>query len=463
MSIVPGLKITSLMASAANGDTYGDAERKIFRGIQSLVMPNVVSAAFSAPPITPSALNTGTTYIVGPTPTGLWAGQANALAASAFDPQDGVATTGIWEFYTPQVGWTVFNQATNGLVTWNGTSWAPPVVVPNKTIINPASGAIVFNAALGNSFVADMSGNVNFTITNPTDGQVISILWVQNATGGWSVTYPGNVHSIGFVGGGGVVSPVDLELGTADAYAILAPTVTNTGSSVFTGGNVGATTYTPGGATITPPGVVVSPIAAQAETDLGTAITYYTGLTPTATLTTADIGTSGSQGSVGAPVGNWYAGVYKSPSSIAINSNVVLDAQGNPNAVFVFVATNSTITQAGGTTISLINGAQASNVVWVLGPGGGGSYTVSASATTVGDILASTTITLNGGTLSGRALAATSVVISTATNVTVAGAVPGGAFHSQPSPAPNSVSSQSFTYNAATSTWYQTALGTYGL
>jgi hypothetical protein len=460
MSIVPGVKITSLMASAANGDTYGDAERKIFRGIQTLVMPNVISIFGNTPPVGPV---NGQTYVVGSAPTGVWAGQANAIAYWANDPQDGVVSTPQWEFYTPQVGWTAFNQATGSLIQWNGTTWGSPLVIPNKTIINPATGAIVFNAALGNSFVADLTGNVSFTITNPTDGQVISVLWVQNATGGWTVTYPGNVHSIGFVGGAGVVSPVDLQLATADAYAILGTTVTNTGSSVITGGNIGATTYTPGALVLTSPAVVVGPpVPAQAETDLGNAITFYNGLPVTTVLTTADIGTSGTQHSVGAPNGNWYAGVYKSPSSIAINSNVVLDGQGNPNAVFVFIAQSSTITQATNTTISLINGAQAANVVWVL-TGGGGSFTSVAPAVTVGDILAGTSITLGGGTLTGRALASTAVTISSATNITVPGAVPGGAFHAQPSPFPNSVSSQSFTYNAATTTWYQTALGTYGL
>jgi hypothetical protein len=457
MAIVPGVKITTIMASAANGDTYGDAERRLFRGLQTLMQPNVKSATLSVPPGAPA---NGDTYIVGSAPSGAWTGQANNIAYWALDPQDGVATTGIWEFYVPQAGWTTFNQATGTLIAWNGTSWAPPVVIPNKTTINPATGAIVFNAALGNSFVADLTGNVSFTITNPTDGQVIQVLWVQNATGGWTVTYPVNVHSIGFVGGAGTVSAVDLELLTADQYVVLgASGVSNTGSSTISGGNVGSfptNSITGAAFTYTPPAAQVTAVS-QNQTDLLAAITFYQGLTPTQTVTTADLGT---QSGGGAPVSHYFPGVYNSGSSIAISTAITLDAQGNPNAVFVFQA-GSTITQQIAGTISLINGAQASNVVWVAGS----SWTsIGPGAVTVGDILAVASVTLGGGTLVGRALAHTgSVTIGAAEFISVPPAVPAGAFHAQPSPFANSASSQSFTYNAATSTWYQTALGTYGM
>jgi hypothetical protein len=461
MSIIPGTKITSIMVSAANGDTYGDAERKLFRGIQTLVMPTVINATTNTPPGAPAS---GDTYIVGSTPTGAWAGHANALAYWAIDPQDGVATTGIWEFYpatgTPPPGWTVYNNATGSYVSWSGVSsaWVPPVVVPNKTTISPATGAIVFNAALGNSFAAVMTGNVSFTITNPTDGQVIQVLWIQNATGGWTVTYPSNVHSIGFVGGAGTVSAVDLKLLTADQYVVLGGSgVSSAATTTISGGNVGSfpTNSITGTFTYTPPAAQVVAIS-QNQTDLSAAQVYYAGLTPTQSVTTADLGT---QSGGGAPTGHYFPGVYNSGSTISISTPIVLDAQGNPNALFVFQA-GSAITQAGAGTVTLANGAQASNVVWV----NGSSYTSSGSLVAIGNILAQASITLSGGTLTGRALAQTgSVTIAAAMAISVPAAVPAGAFHAQPSPNANSVSSQSFTYNAATSTWYQTALGTYGL
>jgi Ice-binding-like/Protein of unknown function (DUF2793) len=461
MSIVNGQKISTIMSSAANGDTYGDAERRLFRGIQTLVMPNVISIFGNTPPGSPT---NGQSYIVGSAPTGLWAGQANAIAYWALDPQDGVATTGIWEFYTPQVGWICFNQTSGTHITWNGTAWGPAVSVPSKTLITATSSEII-TPSLGNSFATTLTANLtSLTIPAGQDGQVITLLWIQNATGGWTITYPSNVHSIGFVGGAGTLTGVDLQLLTADQYAILAYSgVTNTGSSTISGGNVGSyvTNFITGTAlTYTPPAAQVVAVA-QNQTDLAAAITFYEAMATTLALTTADIGSTGSQHSVGAPNGTYYAGKYTSPSSIAITTPVTLDAQNNPNAVFVFYATASTITQALAGTITLVNQAQAGNVVWVAGS----SFTsTTGAATMVGDILAQASITIGGGTLAGRALANTgAVTISSAVAITAPGAGPSGAFHAQPSPAANSVSSQTFTYNAATGIWYQTALGTYGL
>jgi hypothetical protein len=196
---------------------------------------------------------------------------------------------------------------------------------------------------------------------------------------------------------------------------------------------------------------------AQNQSDLGAAITYYEGLSATQAITTADLGT---QSGGGAATGTYRAGVYVSPSSIAINTPITLDAQGNPNALFVFYATASTITQQLAGTMTLVNGAQASNVVWVAGS----SFTSVGAATTVGDILAQASVTLGGGTLVGRALASTgAVAISSNCAISVPAALAAGAFHAFPSPQPNSVSSQSFTYNAALGGWFQTSLGTYGL
>jgi Ice-binding-like/Protein of unknown function (DUF2793) len=456
MSIVPGVKITSLMASAANGDTYGDAERKIFRGIQTLVMPNVISVFGNTPPVSPV---NGQTYIVGTAPTGVWAGQANAVAYWANDPQDGVVSTPQWEFYTPQAGWTFYNQATGTALTWNGTSWAPPIVVPNVTPVTPSAGAFTINAALGNNFVVALAPGVNtMTISNPTNGQTINILYQQNGGGG-TVSFPSYVHSLGFVGGAGTLSAVDLELLTADQYVVLGGSgVSSAATTTISGGNVGSypTNSITGTFTYTAPAAQVTAIA-QNQTDLSAAITYYAGLTPTQTVTTADLGT---QSGGGAPTGHYYPGVYNSGSTIAINTPITLDAQGNANALFVFQAGSATTQQSAG-TMNLINGAQASNVVWVCGS----AFTESgASGVTVGDILAQTSITLGGGTLVGRALAATgSVTISAAMAISVPAATPAGAFHAQPSPANNSTSSQTLTYNLATNVWYQTALGTYGL
>jgi Ice-binding-like len=216
-----------------------------------------------------------------------------------------------------------------------------------------------------------------------------------------------------------------LELGSAANYAILAAAgITNTGLTVISGGNVGSyptTSITPG----TPPWTLVPPAVidnADAQAALAAALIAYNFYTnaaypTTQTLTTADIGSSGIQGSAGAPAGTWYAGKYVSPSSIAMTTPITLDAQNNPNAVFVFYATASTITQAIASTVTLVNGAKASNVFWIAGS----SYTSTTGAVVaVGNILANTSITIGGGTLSGRALAG---IVTSSGAVTISSAV----------------------------------------
>jgi Ice-binding-like len=204
------------------------------------------------------------------------------------------------------------------------------------------------------------------------------------------------------------VPNVQQELLTAANYALLAAAgITNTGATLIAGGNIGSfpTTTIIGftGANFTPPATTDNGNASQAQTDGHAAYLFYKALGAVGiTITTADIGSGGTQHSAGAPNGTWYAGAYVSPSSIAITTPVTLDAQGDPNALFIFYSTASTITQQIAGTIILANGAQPNNVIWVVGS----SWTsIGPGAITIGNILADTSITLGGGTLTGRALA----------------------------------------------------------
>lgn len=86
MSVTPfGLKIGTWV-TAANGDTYGDADRFFLRTIQALVQPNVLQVGLNTPPGSPT---NSQTYVVGTAPTGAWSAQANAVAYWAVDAQDG--------------------------------------------------------------------------------------------------------------------------------------------------------------------------------------------------------------------------------------------------------------------------------------------------------------------------------------------------------------------------------------
>lgn len=108
---------------------------------------------------------------------------------------------------------------------------------------------------------------------------------------------------------------------------------------------------------------------------------------------------------VGAPLvqgDNLFApGVYQSLTSIMITGDITLDAQGDPNADFIFQS-SSTIGTAVGARILLINGAKASNVWWQAAT----SVTLGANSAFQGNILAAADITMvTGATSCGRLFA----------------------------------------------------------
>ena len=192
-----------------------------------------------------------------------------------------------------------------------------------------------------------------------------------------------------------IAATAPVGLGTAGSYAVLAgSTVTNTGPSVISG-NLGVS---PGTAvTGFPPGTVNSGTIHAADAAAGDA---------QADLTTAYNDAAGrvKSASIGGFIGAGQTlgpGVYNATSSLDVGGSLTLDAQGDPNAVFIFQA-GSTLGTDTGTTILLTHGAQACNVFWQVGS----SATLTTGSTFQGTILALTSITVQtGDTITGRALA----------------------------------------------------------
>lgn len=203
-----------------------------------------------------------------------------------------------------------------------------------------------------------------------------------------------------------------VNLGTATPFAILSgtPGITNTGPTVITG-NVGLSPAAGAGiiglpctqvtgtvyavdATGLPCFTVDGPLLVTAKNDLTTAYTDASGRIPVSTVATELGGTTKN------------AGVYISGATDFQISNVgplVLDGQGDPSAVFIFNAPLSApgLTVGAGSTVSLVNGAQACNVFWRVD-----SASIDTTATFKGSILALNDITVaNGANIEGRLLA----------------------------------------------------------
>ena len=189
--------------------------------------------------------------------------------------------------------------------------------------------------------------------------------------------------------------PSPVLLGAAEGFPVLAgTTITNTGPSVING-DLG---LHPGFAVVGFPLGTVSGaqhlsdgVAQQAKTDLTTAYNDSAARASTAT-SPADLGGR-----------TLTAGVYKTGAvpSMGLTGNLTLDAQGDPNAVFIFQAASTLIT-ATDSTVSLVNGAQACNVFWQVGS----SATLGTRTAFKGSVLALTSISANDGVnVAGRLLA----------------------------------------------------------
>ncbi len=186
-------------------------------------------------------------------------------------------------------------------------------------------------------------------------------------------------------------------LGKAASFSVLGgSTITNTGNTTMFGdlGLAPGSSVT-GGPVVLGEEHIDDAVANEAKSALTTAAT-----------TAANEASSGSAGEELAGQA-FLPGVYTASASLLLSSgSVTLNAQGDPNAVFIFQI-GSTLTTGSHTSVSLINGAQACNVFWQVGS----SATLGTGTHFVGTIMAADSITANtGATIHGRLLAQTAAV-----------------------------------------------------
>jgi hypothetical protein len=183
--------------------------------------------------------------------------------------------------------------------------------------------------------------------------------------------------------------PVDL--GVAAPYSVLGAGVTGNGVSTMTG-DLGMSPGT--GLTGFPPGTVGGVIhagdtdAAAAQAALLAAIADATNRAPH-TQFSGDL------------IGHTFRyGVHHTAAAMELTGAMTLDAEGDPDAVFIFQV-DGALNTAAGSVVLLVNGATASNVFWqVTGAAGTGESSLFS-----GTILATGAITLGAdSTLAGRAL-----------------------------------------------------------
>ncbi|MCW2766029.1 MAG: hypothetical protein JWO11_1988 [Nocardioides sp.] len=237
-------------------------------------------------------------------------------------------------------------------------------------------------------------------------------------------------------------APSPVGLGAATSFAVLAgTTVTNTGPSMISG-DLGVS---PGTAvTGFPPGIVVNgaihsadALALQAQNDLTTAYNDAAARGPVVDKTAEDLG-----GQTLVP------GVYGATTGMALTGTVRLDAQGDPNAVFIFQA-GTTLVTASNSNVALIGGALPCNVYWQVGS----SATLGTGTNFAGNVLALTSVTVTtSASVRGRILARNGAVTLDTNSILASDCAS--------SPPPATVTATATVTESATATVTETATAT---
>ena len=299
-------------------------------------------------------------------------------------------------------------------ITGNRTFVANFAPVPLTVTLssNPAlggstSGGGTYN--FGSSVTVIASPAVGYVFTNWTEGVIVA-----STNASYTFTITGNRTLVANFGLG--LAPGAADLGLAKTYGLAAySAITNvpTSNSIINGdasiqinpisSMTGFTFSTPAGAGVVTGSVHAGDaVATNVYNALLAAYNYAKGRTPDPGLFvvgTVDLGTVDIPVLPGHVPGRLPPGVYSSATTMNINTNVVLDAGGNANAVWVFQIGSSLTTTSG--SVTLTGGAQQKNVFFVPTA----SATLGTGTTFYGNILAGASVSCDGGnTVFGRLL-----------------------------------------------------------
>jgi len=305
-------------------------------------------------------------------------------------------------------------------------------ITANFTAIPVNSFTLTVNAVNGSvAKVANQptytSGSTVVLTATPAAGYTFSS-WSGDATGSvnpLTVTMNANKNITANFTPLAAVGPTAVNLGTAGDFAILTKSgISTTGVTSITG-DIGVS---PAAATaLTGFGLIMDTNGQSSHTPIVTGKAYasdYAAPTPAKmTQAVSDMETAFTTANgltTPAPIVGLYAGdisgrilppgLYKWSTGVLVTSAGVT-LTGGPNDTWVFqIAQNLTINN--NAKITLLGGAQAKNIFWVVS----GQATIGSNANVSGNILSKTLVSMNTGSrLTGRLMAQTAVTLNAST------------------------------------------------
>jgi hypothetical protein len=433
---------TVVSTNPANAGTGVSPNQKIAAHFRTQMDPSTISLAgtFTVAVTGGGAAVLGTVSYLGKTavftPTANWAAATNYTATITTAAKDltGVAMAAdfTWSFTTASVA----NAVAPTITVTNPASAASPVPF-DKTISATFSAAMDPTTITNATFTLAVAGggaSVTGTVAYDSTSQIATFTPSANLIGNTQYTatissqvkdLAGNALAAGvppnpwsfITGAAASTDPAPINLGAAGTFAVMATAAITSTTPTVINGDVG---LNPGNSVGIPASEVNGTIhindsaVIKAQTDL---LAAYGGAVTPSTNAQALPGNMGGL--------TFTPGLYTNSSSVLIsgagpNNNVTLDAQGDPNAVFIFQM-GSTLTTATNSQVILAGGAKASNIFWQVGS----SATLGNTSIFKGNVLAAVSITLNTGTVvegrmfAGSAGDATGAVTVNASTVTV--------------------------------------------
>jgi hypothetical protein len=251
------------------------------------------------------------------------------------------------------------------------------------------------------------------TVTVTVDDQTLTTTVLGNGT--WTVTanallagtYPVVAKVRDAAGNAGFaqqqltaeINPATVALGDAARFSVLGGTgIANAGVTTLTDDlGVSPSNSVTGSPTVGGEIHAGDSVAAQGQSALTTAYDDADGRRVHRTFAGDQIGKT------------FRPGVHHTSAAFALSGTLKLDADGDPNSVFI-IQVDAALDTAANSTVELINGAQASRVFWQVQ----GAVTTGATSAFTGTILANGAVTLGAGSsVDGRVLSRGTVTLST--------------------------------------------------